>query len=408
MERWDIIVIGGGASGLVAAGTAARHHAQVLVCEKMPKIARKVGISGKGRSNVTNDKPVDLFLDGYRSGGDFLRSAFSRFFVRDTIELLERRQVPCTVERGGRVFPTSGKASDVVNALYRYARASGAAVRTETPASRIERTSDGFQIIGPRYTLSTARLIIATGGQSYPATGSTGDGYRFAHELGHQVVTPRPALAPLFIANTLPDLRAELRNVKVTLLDGDRVIRDGFGEATFNGKNLEGPIPLQLARDVAGLSKPRVSLDLKPALNQEKLDARLRRDCERDGKAHLQSVLEGLLPAALIPLFVKRLKLDIDRRCGEVSRQQRQALGALCKDLAFPVTGTGGWAQALVTAGGVTLTEVDPRTMASKIVPGLFFCGEVLDIDGQSGGYNLQAAFSTGHVAGQSAAELSA
>jgi hypothetical protein len=405
VEHWDIIVVGGGASGLVAAGSAARNAAHVLVCEKMPRIARKVGIAGKGRCNVTNDKPVDLFVDGYRNGGDFLRSAFSRFFVRDTIELLERRQVPCLVERGGRVFPASGKAGDVVNALYRYARASGGAVRTDAAITAISRATDGFEVTTAGGGLLCRRLILATGGKSYPATGSTGDGYRFARALGHQVVTPRPALAPLIIAGSSPDLRVHLRNATITLLDGKQKVGEGFGEASLLGDKLEGPVPLQFARDVSGLKEPRVSIDLKPALDAEKLDARLRRDLEHDGKVHLQKVIDGLLPQALIPLFVERLHLDLEQRCAEVSRKGRQALVALCKNLLFAVTGVGGWELALVTAGGVALDEVDPRTMESKIVPGLFLCGEVLDIDGQSGGYNLQAAFSTGFVAGLGASE---
>ena len=405
MESWDIIVVGAGASGLVAAGSAARHGARVIVVEKMPRIARKVGIAGKGRCNVSNDKPVDLFVDGYRSGGDFLRSAFSRFFVPDTIELLERRDVPCTVERGGRVFPASGKAGDVVNALYRYARASGAAVRTEIAVTNIAATGDGFEVRAGDIALSCSRVILATGGKSYPATGSTGDGYRFARAFGHAIVSPRPALAPLVVADSLGDSPVHLRNVTATLFDGKKKISDGFGEASLNGNKIEGPVPLQFARDVPDLAEPRVSIDLKPALDADKLDTRLRRDLEHDGKAHLGVVLNGLLLQALIPLFVRRLKLDLDRRCAEVGRKERQAIGALCKNLDFRVTGVGSWDQALVTAGGVALDEVDPRTMASKIAPGLYLCGEVLDIDGQSGGYNLQAAFSTGHVAGASAAE---
>ncbi|MHA1569712.1 MAG: NAD(P)/FAD-dependent oxidoreductase [Alphaproteobacteria bacterium] len=405
MERWDIIVVGGGAAGLVAAGAASEAGARALVCEKMSRAARKVGISGKGRANVTNDKPVEIFVEGYRQGGDFLRSAFARFFTADTIDLLQRRGVKCITERGGRVFPKSGQAGDVVKALYRYARAKGGAVRLQAKVDEINTKPDGFGLQIKEEELLARRLILATGGRSYPRTGSTGDGYRFAAALGHTIVPPRPALAPLTLGDLPRDLRVHLRNVRVTLLDGKKKIRDEFGEALLENGSLGGPVPLGFARDVPELAEPRVSLDLKPALDEAKLDARLQRDLDKNGKQALLTVLQGLLPRDLIPLFTDRLGLDTGKKCAEVGKKTRLALGALCKDLSFPVTGTSGWAEALVTAGGVALAEVDPRTMESRSVPGLYLCGELLDIDGVSGGYNLQAAFSTGYTAGVSAAE---
>lgn len=402
MEQWEVVIVGGGAAGLVAAGAASQAGAKVLLLEKMHRVGRKVGISGKGRGNVTNSSPVADFVENYRHGGKFLRGAFARFFAPDLIELLERRGVPCVTERGGRVFPQSGKALDVVNALYRYAR-KGAAVRTEAPVSGLDPHPAGFLVRLENDELLTRRVILATGGKSYPRTGSTGDGYRFAERLGHTITPPRPSLAPLKIAPLAHPLDLLLVNVGVALWDGERRVAAGFGEAQLQRETLGGAVPLDLSHLVADLAHPTISLDLKPALDPAKLDARLQRDLQSDGKAPLRKVLDGLLPQMLIPLFLKRLQLDPARRCAEFGRRERQALGNLCKDFRLTVTGTGGFEEAIVTAGGVKLEEIDPRTMASRLVPGLFICGELLDIDGATGGYNLQAAFSTGYVAGQAA-----
>lgn len=404
MERWDIIVVGGGAAGLVAAGSAAAAGAKVLVCEKMPAVARKVGISGKGRCNFTNDKPIEVFVEGYRQGGDFLRSAFARFFNHDIIDLLQRRGVECQTERGGRVFPRSGQAGDVVKGLYRYARAMGAAVRTQAAVADIQADQANFAVKCEHYQLQTPKIILATGGKSYPATGSTGDGYRLAESFGHTIIAPHPALAPLQTPDLPGRLSLHLRNVRVTLMDGKKPIRSEFGEALLEKKSIGGPIPLGFARDLPDLNKPSLVIDLKPALGDDKLDARLRRDLDGNGKAPLMKVLIGLMPKDLIPLIVERLALDPQQKCAEFGRRQRKELGRLLKNLPFNITGTGSWREALVTAGGVELSEVDPRTMESRRQPGLFLCGELLDIDGVSGGYNLQAAFSTGYVAGVSAA----
>jgi predicted Rossmann fold flavoprotein len=403
MERWEVVIVGGGAAGLVAAGAAARAGAKTLVLEKMRQTGRKVSISGKGRGNVTNDKPVELFVEGYRRGGDFLRGAFARFFAPDLLEILERRQVPCVVERGGRYFPKSGKATDVAQALYRWARSDGGAVRTEADVKDIEKTGDLFHLRLARGEIFADRLILATGGKSYPRTGSTGDGYRFAQRLGHTLATPRPALTPLAIETDFAPFEILLHNVRVTLRDGKRAVADGFGEALFSENALGGAVPIDLSRDVADLSAPAISLDFKAALDREQLDARLRRDLDANGKAPLQQVLNGLLPQAVIPPFVKRLGLNLDQRCAEVGKSTRRALGDLCKDFPLKVVGVHGWDEALITVGGVVLDEIEPRTMESRLVPGLYVCGELLDIDGVTGGYNLQAAFSTGFVAGDAA-----
>jgi len=402
MEQWDVVIVGGGAAGLMAAGGAAQAGAKVLILEKMHRVGRKLGISGKGRGNVTNDRPASDFVEHYRHGGKFLLGAFSRFFVADLLDLLERRGVPCTTERGGRIFPQSGKATDVVNALYRYAR-KGAAIRTEARVSDIDRHPAGFLIRTGNEAILSRRVILATGGQSYPRTGSTGDGYRFAERLGHTITTLKPSLTPLTITPLPQSIDLLLVHVGVTLWDGERRAASGFGEALLQQEVLGGAVPLDFSHLAGDLAQPTVSLDLKPALEPGKLDARLQRDLQREGKAPLRKVLDGLLPQAMIPLFLDRLRIDPNRRSAEVGRGDRLALGKLCKDFRLTVTGTRGFEEAIVTAGGVKLEEIDPRTMESRLAPGLFICGELLDIDGATGGYNLQAAFSTGFAAGQAA-----
>ena len=404
MEQWDVVIIGGGAAGLVAAGAAGRAGAKVLVLEKTHRVGRKVAITGKGRCNVTTARPLDQVFDAYPSGGDFLRNAFARFFSGDIIDILERRNVQCATERGRRVFPQSGQATDVVNALYRYARVDGAAVRTKARVLTLEAHPAGFLVSLDQDVILARRVVIATGGKSYPKTGSTGDGYRLAQRFGHTLTAPRPALVPLTIQPLPAPVDVQLHNVGVALFDGGKKIASGLGEAHLRQNWLGGAIPLDFSRDIMDRASPSISLDFKPALDQAKLDARLRRDLEADGKRPLAHVLFGLLPRVAIPLFVAALQLDPEQRCAEVGKKTRRALGAKLKDFRLTITGTRGFDEALVTAGGVKLKEIDPRTMQSRLAPGLFLCGEVLDVDGVTGGFNLQAAFSTGFVAGRAAA----
>ena len=412
MSSADIIVVGGGAAGLMAAGVAAERGGRVLVLEKMPEPARKLRITGKGRCNLTNTEPVPAFIDRFGRNGRFLRQAFARFFSHDLVAFFEALDVPVTEERGGRVFPTSGRAPEVAAALVSWARRAGVTLAVGDPVSSL--IMDGDQVRGVRTRSGAEHLagavIVATGGLSYPRTGSTGDGYRLARTAGHTVVPTRPALVPLESPDVprdgLTDLN--LRNVSARVLVDGKKKADHFGEVTFTATGLGGPVILTVSSLVidalAAGGEVRVVIDLKPALDDRKLDARLRRDLDGQGRAAFRTLLDGLLPQRLIPFCLRHLGIAADKKLHQITGDERKALRNWLKGCEFGISGSRPLDEAIVTAGGVSLKEVDPRTMASRLVGGLYFVGEVLDLDGDTGGFNLQAAFSTGWLAGVAAA----
>jgi predicted Rossmann fold flavoprotein len=425
---YQVIVVGGGAAGLMAAGQAARQGAKTLILEKMQSPGRKLGITGKGRCNLTNVATLPEFISHFGENGRFLRQSFSQFFTADLVAFLEELGVPTVTERGGRVFPASGRAQEVVTALVRWVRGVGVTLVTEAPVEGLILNGDrvvGVQLApvssgrrqggsrddsGGRVISATA-VILATGGASYPATGSTGDGYRLARAMGHTIVPIRPALVPLETAGDLA-LRLQglsLRNVRARLRLSGKRVAELFGEMLFTHFGVSGPIILTLSkRAVDGLHQSQevtISLDLKPALDERKLDERLLRDLRSHGKQRLRTVLKGLLPQTLIPVCLELTDISPDRLASELTVQERRRLRVWLKDLRLEVTGYRPFTEAIITAGGVDTREVNPRTMASRLVRGLYFVGEVLDVDGDTGGYNLQAAFSTGWVAGRAAAE---
>jgi len=425
---YEVIVVGGGAAGLMAAGQAALQGAKTLILEKMKSPGRKLGITGKGRCNLTNVTSLPDFLAHFGGNGRFLRQTFSRFFTFELLAFLSELGVPTMTERGGRVFPASGRAQDVVAALLDWVRRSGVTLVTAAPVERLvvqvgrvvgvqvppvpsepgkrgDREASGHGMFRGR------AVIVATGGASYPATGSTGDGYRLAQSVGHTIVPIRPALVPLEtdgdVASRLQGL--SLRNVTARLhLDGKKVA-ELLGEMLFTHFGLSGPIILTLSkRAVDGLRQGKevtISLDLKPALDERKLDERLLRDLSAHRKQQLRTILKGLLPRTLIPICLELADISPDTLGGELTAKERRRLRLWLKDFRHRVTGYRPFTEAIITAGGVNLREVDPRTMASRLTQGLYFAGEVLDVDGDTGGYNLQAAFSTGWVAGRAAAE---
>ncbi|HOK05784.1 MAG TPA: NAD(P)/FAD-dependent oxidoreductase [Syntrophales bacterium] len=433
--RRRIVVVGGGASGLLAAARAAQRGGGVVLLEKMPSCGLKILVSGKSRCNLTNIRDLEAFLPMYGPQGVFLRQAFHRFFREDLLALLGRFGVATKVERGGRVFPVSDDAGDVLAALLRFASTSGVIIRTGVRVEGIRRRGD--EVAGVETAegfVAADRVIIATGGASWPGTGSSGDGYAMAAALGHRIVALRPALVPLVVeeqqlAAAMQGL--SLKNVRLTSFRGRKgdfdplltpgrdygrgfpgrppapVIESRFGEMLFTHFGIGGPVTLLMSLAVADALRDGpvgVSIDLKPALDPSTLDERLRRDLDRYGRRLFRTVLAGLVPAAMVSPLAALCDVPLAKRSSEITRGERERVVHTLKSLRFTVKATLPLERAMVTAGGVSLDEVDPRTMASRLVRGLHLCGEVLDLDADTGGYNLQAAFSTGWVAGEAAA----
>jgi predicted Rossmann fold flavoprotein len=415
-RAYDVVVIGAGPAGLLAAGRAAMLGARVLLLEKMEKPARKLRISGKGRGNVTNMKGLEDHLKEIHPEPRFLRQAFGAFFNRDLMALLLEQGVETKVERGDRVFPVSDRAWDVAEALVAWAKGQGVELARNARVERLVLREGAFAGVEVTRTGSGAQQriearcgIVATGGQSYPATGSTGDGFRFAAATGHRLAELRPALVAVKTSPAHPKAQGlTLKNVLVTLWVAGKKAATEFGEVEFTAAGLGGASVLRLSRRIveakaAGL-KVEVTLDLKPALDLAKLEARLVRDLDAHAKDTCGNLLRSLLPAQLIEVFSQALSLDPAGSASLLKGPKRKQLLSLLKELRFEVTGHGSWEEAIVTAGGVSLKDLDPRTMASRQVENLYFAGEVLDLDANTGGFNLQIAFSTGWLAGEAAA----
>lgn len=425
MESFDLVIVGGGASGLIAAGRAAELGAKVLLLEHKSKPGRKLAITGKGRCNLTNSLDLPGFLNHFHPNGRFLRNSFNRFFKTELVFLLKRLGIETVEERGGRVFPKNRKAPEVVEALVRWVRKENVRILTGTTVS--EFLIEGDSIHGVKVcpvkqhkhkivpdqnnpeTYASKKVILATGGASYPATGSTGDGYRLAKSIGHKVITPRPALVPLEVdrkqVHGLEGL--DLRNIEISLWINGKKKDDAFGEMSFTEFGLSGPVILSISHQVvdALLEKATVSvkLDLKPALDHKKLDQRLLRDLENNRQKSIRKILKGLLPNQLIPFCSQQLKIPLAKKANEITARERKSLRLWLKEMPFNITGHRPFSEAIVTAGGISLPEIDPKTLESRLVANLYFAGEVMDIQADTGGFNLQAAFSTGYLAAESA-----
>lgn len=409
MADHRVIVIGGGAAGLLAAGRAAELGAQVILLERNKVLGRKILITGKGRCNVTNTGDINKFIENFAGNGQFLYSSFSKFFNEELEGLLETQGIPLKAERGGRVFPASDKAADIVLGLKKYVEKSGVEVRLNDKVIGLK--VEKGQMIGVETTqgfLPANQVIVATGGKSYPATGSTGDGYIWAKEVGHTIIDTRPALVPLNTKETwIKEVQGlALKNVEVSLSLGDKLLGREFGEMLFTHFGVSGPVILTLSRQVVGHQGKELilSINLKPALDEDTLDNRLQRDFQKYQRKQLKNALDELLPKSLIPIIIEQSGISPDKFVHQITKPERLMLLKNLRGLELTVSGTRSLAEAIVTAGGISLKEINPRTMESKLVQGLFFAGEVLDIDGFTGGYNLQAAFSTGYTAGESAA----
>ena len=407
-----VAIIGGGAAGLLAGIAAAQNGAQVTIFEKMRLPGKKIMITGKGRCNITNACEIPEFIKNIPGNGRFLNSALHRFTNDDIVLLLESHGLQTKVERGGRIFPVSDKAKDVVDTLVKIFTEAGGKLQLDTKVIDIL-AKDG-QVTGVK-TISGVypadAVILAAGGASYPGTGSDGGGAKLAAKLGHKIVPLRPSLVPL--ESDYPyvdDLQGlSLRNVQGTLTADGEKIGSEFGEMLFTHFGVSGPIILSLSNLAAKAldegKEVELHIDLKPALSEEKLDARIQRDFTQYSKKQLANGMKDLLPQRLIPVVCDMAYLDEEKFINQISREERHRLLAALKNFCVPITSTRPLAEAIVTAGGVSVKEINPKTMESKLIRGLHFAGEVMDVDGYTGGYNLQAAFSSGHAAGMAAAE---
>ncbi|NLC76572.1 MAG: NAD(P)/FAD-dependent oxidoreductase [Clostridia bacterium] len=404
-----IVVVGGGAAGIFAAIGAAEKKAPVVLLEKNARLGLKLLITGKGRSNLTNTAPLDHFVQQFPGHGRFLYSAFANLSNNDLISFFHRLGVELKVERGGRVFPVSDRSKDVVSALTGYLTRLKVDVRTNTKVlGLLHKNGRVTGVMTEQGTVAGRAVIIATGGLSYPRTGSTGDGYAWARAVGHTVTDLRPSLVPLETEEKwVADVQGlTLKNVKVTVW-GPKKRGEEFGEMLFTHFGVSGPIILTLSRLVVRELEQgpvRLTINLKPALNRETLERRLLRDFDKYSGKHLKNALKDLLPQKLIEPVLKLSRLEPHKPVHQVTKQERQLLLDTLQGLPLTVTAPRPIAEAIVTSGGVALKEINPKTMESKILSQLYFAGEILDVDGYTGGYNLQAAFSTGYLAGQSAA----
>lgn len=403
----NILVIGGGAAGLMAAGTAAENGARVTLLETNEKVGRKLFITGKGRCNVCNNCDIQTVLQNVPVNPRFLYSALGGFSPEDAMAFFTSHGVPLKTERGNRVFPVSDKAADIIDALFTWIKRVGVIIK-HTAAERLVIEGGrlaGVQAGGALYPAD--RVIVATGGVSYPQTGSTGDGYRFAKQAGHTVVPPNPSLVPLVTPGGCEELMGlSLRNVQVTVFEDSRRIWSEFGEMLFTHFGLSGPLILSASAHMRhfGSKGYHIEIDLKPALDEKTLDKRLLSDFGAHKNSDFINALGGLLPRKLIPAVVRLSQIDPHAKVNGITRQQRAALLHTLKHFLVVVSGKRPVAEAIVTSGGVSVREVDPKTMESKKLPGLYFAGEVLDVDAYTGGFNLQIAWSTGRLAGLSAA----
>lgn len=403
-----VVVIGGGAAGLMAAVIAGREGAKVTLLEKMNYVGKKMGITGKGRCNITNACDMSEFIKNTPGNGKFLYGAYERFTNEDLLQLLHDAGLETKVERGGRVFPASDSALDVRNTFMKLMKQYGVDVHLEEPVKKIL-VDDGTVtgVVTDKETYHADAVVIATGGKSYPATGSTGDGYILASQVGHTITDIRPSLVPIVtVESWVKDLMGlSLRNVELSVIAKNKVQATMFGEMMFTHFGITGPIVLSLSHTVGKLMRKKnigtigLDINLKPALSPETLDKRLQKDFDLYSKKQLINGMKDLLPSRLIPLIIELAGIDPQKPINQISKEERQQIGYMLQHMPLTVKGLRPVEEAIVTAGGISLKEFNPKTMESKLVKGLYGAGEVLDIDAFTGGYNLQAAFSTGYVA---------
>ena len=406
----DVIVIGGGPAGMLAAISSSRAGGKVLLLEKNEKLGKKLFITGKGRCNVTNSADEDEIIKNIVSNPRFMYSSLKAYSNKDICADIEAEGIKLKEERGGRIFPVSDHSSDVIKALSKMLEKSGAKVWLRSEVTSVRKTDEGFDVlIKGRGKEQCRALIIATGGLSYQSTGSTGDGLKLAESLGIGSIPCTPALVPLVtVEKWCSELQGlSLKNTGLKLILGKKTVYEDFGEMLFTHFGISGPMVLSAScfLDPAKYSDYEISLDLKPALSIDELDDRLLREIEGSRGKHFINMLPELLPSKMVPVIAGMSGVDPHKKCGDIKKEERKALAGLLKDLKVHIQETRGFEEAIITKGGISVKEISPKDMMSKKNPGLFFAGEVLDLDAKTGGYNLQIAWSTGHAAGVGSAE---
>ena len=409
----NVIIIGGGPAGMIAAIASAKCGDNVTLIEKNSSCGKKLLITGKGRCNITNSADLNEFIENTPTNPKFLYGALNNFSNEDIISMLEKQGLKTKVERGGRVFPVSDKSYDVLDALLGILKELKVKILTNTEAtSIIVKNGQAVGVKTKNSELNGSKIILATGGKSYPITGSTGDGYKMAMELGHTVTDLKPSLIPLTSNDeTCKNLQGlSLKNVAIKLKDNDKIIYKDFGEMLFAHFGVSGPIVLSASsylvryknlNEALKNNSINLQIDLKPALTEEKLDARILRDFEQEKNKEFKNSLDKLLPQKLIPVIIEKTKIKPNKKVNEITKEERQSIVKNLKNLEINITGVRPIEEAIITSGGINVKEINPKTMESKIIKGLFFAGEIIDVDCLTGGFNLQVAWSTGYTAGR-------
>jgi len=408
--KYNVAVIGGGPAGMIAAGRAGELGSHVVLIEKNKSLGTKLLIAGKGRCNITNktDELKDI-VNRFGENGKFLFSIFSKFGVDKTINFFEGNGLRTKVERGGRVFPISDKSQDVLNILVNYLKKSDVEIKTNAKVRKIIKKGDRIEkiVLANEKEIMADNFIICTGGKSYPVTGSTGDGYRWAENVGHTIIKSLPSLVPIIVEEDyIKKLEGlSLKNVEISIYKNNKKINSRFGEAMFTGNGMSGPIILDMSKEIGRElpGKIKLQIDFKPALDFVKLDKRIQRDFQKNPNKLFRNSLDELLPQKLIPIIIKLSEIDPSKKVNSITKEERRKLLHLLKEFSLEIKELEGFKKAIITTGGVKLSEIDQKTMKSKLIDNLYFAGEILDLDGPTGGYNLQVCWSTGYIAGENA-----